>query len=91
MKLPPEPWRACQEGACSCGLIYSVGWDGPIARVLHRNEEEGVDYPRDEMQALARLYAKAGETRRLLAECAAAVPGPLARRVTRHLADLDER
>lgn len=29
------PWRACKDGKCSCGQIWSVPFDAPIASVQH--------------------------------------------------------
>jgi hypothetical protein len=55
----PGPWTPCLEGKCQCGLIHSVPADAPIAKVLFRNQEEGVEYPLDVVVANARLVAAA--------------------------------
>jgi hypothetical protein len=60
------PWRACHNGECSCGLIWSVGDDEPIARVMCRNELEFRDYSLVRVRANARLFAAAPEMYELL-------------------------
>lgn len=30
----PEPWRACKEGECRCGQIWSIADDCPVATVI---------------------------------------------------------
>ena len=32
-KATPGPWRACQEGTCSCSQIWSQSADVPVAEV----------------------------------------------------------
>lgn len=32
-KATPGPWRACHEGKCSCGQIWSQQVDAPVADV----------------------------------------------------------
>lgn len=63
MKHSPGPWHACgqSDGACVCGLIWSVPSDMPVVEVLAKNQEEGIEYPRDEFVANSRLVAAAPE------------------------------
>lgn len=39
----PGPWEACHGGECSCGFIWSVTADHPVAKV--ESGEWGDDYP----------------------------------------------
>ncbi|MEE9611578.1 MAG: hypothetical protein V3W19_10015 [Desulfatiglandales bacterium] len=39
----PGPWRACREGKCSCGFIWSTTADHPVAKV--ESGEWGDGYP----------------------------------------------
>ncbi len=39
----PGPWRACRDGECSCGFIWSTTADHPVAKV--ESGEWGDDYP----------------------------------------------
>lgn len=97
MKLPPEPWRPCEAPNCTCGLIWPAQLGavspatGPIIRILHHDEVDGRAYPPVQVLGLTRLVARAAETRRLLEDCHAGgtLPAPLARRVARHLWELD--
>lgn len=59
MSFSPAPWVACHDGACQCGLVWSVPADAPIARAFDRNDGEGTKYPREAVRANARLIAKA--------------------------------
>ena len=39
----PGPWEACRDGECSCGFIWSIPADHPVAKV--ESGEWGDDYP----------------------------------------------
>ena len=39
----PGPWKACRDGECSCGFIWSTPADHPVAKV--ESGEWGDDYP----------------------------------------------
>lgn len=39
----PGPWKACRDGECSCGFIWSQPADHPVAKVLR--DVWGDDYP----------------------------------------------
>lgn len=60
------PWRACNDGDCSCGLIWSVADDVCIAHVLSSADEdytggEGVVFRSPKFKANANLLAAAPE------------------------------
>lgn len=61
-----SPWRACHEGDCSCGQIWSVTDDICIAHVLSASDEdytggEGVAFESPKFKANAKLMAAAPE------------------------------
>lgn len=47
-KWSKEPWRACKEGECSCGQIWSVPCDAPIVTVT--TGKWGDSYPKIVLQ-----------------------------------------
>ena len=75
-KVSPGKWEACHGGECTCGLIWSLGADAPIARVLCRNAEEGLGYDLTTVRANIRLMTEAKELYLLLDAVFCADPEP---------------
>lgn len=66
----PGPWRACRQGECTCGTVWSLPSDFPVCTardrvaVVHKEMADAPDMvyatiPREEAQANARLIAAA--------------------------------
>lgn len=54
------PWRACgadREDGCSCGQVWSISRDVPVAEAYREIEEMGVVFKREVVNANARLIA----------------------------------
>ena len=75
IKHTPGPWEACHDGKCSCGMVWSIPGDFPVAAALSvcrmwetYNLGTGLKPQSGELEANARLIAAAPE---LLAACKA--------------------
>lgn len=60
-KYTPGPWRACREGKCACGLIWSIPEDMVVASLYYEKGEKCVAVDSEMWQANMSLIAAAPE------------------------------